>query len=199
MQPEVIDPNNPQEQGRPEVVKQELQKVADDVKKNFISMAELLYEVVSNQYHLDYGYSNFHDFAASLDLAPRKADWFVQIARTIHRLGVLWADVEEIGWRKTGVICRVLDANNYKEWLKEAEQDSLPVLEEKVKAALDGKKESETPVKLNLQLQEEENSIVETALEKAMNLANVKTKGSAVARICYDWTQMQTDEGVSYE
>ncbi|NWP33747.1 hypothetical protein, partial [Escherichia coli] len=77
-------------------------------------------------------------------------------------------EVKTLGWRKTGVIARVLDATNYTYWINEARQESLPVLEEKVKAAKGGNEESETPIKMSLQFTEEENSIIETALEHAM-------------------------------
>ena len=195
MQPtEVIDPDSQEDRNRPEVVKQELEKVAKSVKDNFISLAELLYETWSNAYHKEYGYSNFGDFSASLDINPRKANWLVSITRTIHRLGIAWTNVEEIGWRKLGTISTVLDSNNYTEWLDEARNNPLPVLEEQVKAAKEGREEAETPVKMSLQLTEEENSITASAIEQAMNFDNVKTKGRALSIICYEWFQMQLDE-----
>ena len=184
MQPEVMEAG---EQPRAEVVKQELQKVSKSVKENFISLAELLYEAWANQYHKDYGYTNFNDFTATLDLNPRKANWLVSITRTLHRLGIPWSNVEEIGWRKLGTISPVLDSTNYTEMLEEARENSLPVLEEKVKAMKQGREEDESPVRLTLQLKEKENSIVETALEQAMQDDNITTKGKALSVIAYDW------------
>jgi len=176
---------------RPKQVRSNLIQISERVIKDFCELAELLYEVWDGQYHKTYGYKSFSDYVeAELDIKGRKAYSLVQIAKTIKRLGIPWDEVREVGWRKMGTLSPVLNNDNQEELINEAKELSLPKLSEKVKATKEGKSEVDNPlVKLSLQLDEDENSIVMAAIEYAKRYEEVKNNNQAIAHICYHWIQ----------
>lgn len=157
--------------------------LADD----YVSLAEMLKEVSENKYHRKWGYGSFHDYLdQELDIRPRKGDFLVAIARTVENLALSWEEISGIGWRKLGAVYPIMDSDNYEELLEIAQNKSLPEVTEEVKARKEGKTTSEEVKKnLSFKLTEEEHSIVEAALEKAMEVKNKKNE--AITHICYEW------------
>ncbi|NCD35457.1 MAG: hypothetical protein EOL87_18900 [Spartobacteria bacterium] len=176
---------------RPKQVRSSLARISERVIKDFCELSELLYEVWEGQYHKTYGYASFTDYVeAELDIKGRKAYSLVQIAKTIKRLGIPWEDVREVGWRKMGTLSPVLTQDNYMDLVEEAKETSLPKLSEKVKATKEGKETPDDPrVKLSLQFDEDENSIVMAAIEYAKRYEDIKNNNQAIAHICYHWLQ----------
>ena len=183
----------------PSQIRQELKEKAQDIKDNYFRMAELLYEVWLNKYHIEFDFGNFNEFVEhELDMKPRKANFLVSITDTVYRLGLSWNSLHSIGWRKVGVIAPHMTEDNCNELLDQARVDSLPVLQEKVKALKQGKEEpGDPPIKVTLQLSEDEYSILSSAIEHMENEYGVKTRGKALASICYQFLRDEDIGGQS--
>ena len=184
---EVIEMYN---ESRASQVRNNLINVSQRVIKDFCELAELLHEVWDGQYHKEYGYKSFTDYVeAELDIKGRKAYSLVQTAKTIKKLQIPWEDVREVGWRKMGTISPVLTHENHEQLIEEAKTTPLPQLSEKVKAQKNGTAPEPPYVSLNLQLDEDQNSIVQAAIEYAKRYEDVRNNSQAIAHICYNWVQ----------
>ena len=174
--------------GREFEVRKELRKLADQVRDDYIELAELLYETRSNQYHQQWGYASFSDFTEKeLDMKPRKAKYLADICDTLKRLNIPWSEIQGIGWRKAGAISAGMNQDNAQERIEMAKDTSLRQLEEKMKAERQGREEVEEVARMALQFTEEEHSIVIAAIEEAMKEEGVNGKARAIVKICYDW------------
>lgn len=182
-------------------IKQELKEKAQGITETYLRMSELLYEVQVNKYHIEFDYGNFSDYVQEeLDMKPRKANYLVSIADAVYRLGIPWNNLKGIGWRKTAVVVPQLTQDNYTELLNEARVSSLPVLNEKVKALKQGKEEpGNPPIKITVFLSEDEHSILSSAIEHMENEYGVKTRGKALASICYQFLKDEDIGGQSEE
>lgn len=184
---EVIDMYN---ESRASQVRNNLIDVSQRVIKDFCELAELLHEVWDGQYHKEYGYKSFTDYVeAELDIKGRKAYSLVQTAKTIKKLQIPWEDVREVGWRKMGTISPVLTHENHEKLIEEAKTTPLPQLSEQVKAQKNGTAPESPYLKLSLQLDEDQNSIVQAAIEYAKRYEDVRNNSQAIAHICYNWIQ----------
>ena len=186
MEVEVIPP-----QDRSEIVLERLSELSKRVVHDFCEMSELLHEAWEYQYHKSLGYDSFQDYAEEqLDVKGRKAAFMVQIAKTLKRLGIPWEDVQEVGWRKTAAIASILNKDNAQQWIKEAKETPLAHLSEKVKALKQGREISEEPpIRMTIQLDQDENTIVQAALDFAKRYEDVNSNSKAIIRICYEYFQ----------
>lgn len=164
-----------------------LKEVSQRMKDDYCEIAELLHEVWENEYHKDYGYDSFHDYVEDqLDIKGRKANFLVQITKTLKRLQIPWEDVSEVGWRKMAAISPVLNSENNQKWIDEAKTTTLTYLSEKVKAEKENREPSENPpIKMTIQVDEDENTIIQTAIEFAKRHEGVKSNSKALVHICY--------------
>jgi len=183
---QVIDPTE-----RSEIVLERLSDLSKKVVDDFCEMSELLYEAWEYQYHKKLGYDSFQDYAEQqLDMKGRKAHFLVHICKTLKRLKISWDEVREIGWRKTATISPILDYANKDRWIEEAKTTNLNHLAEKVKAERKGNDEPvEAPIKMTLQLDQDEQTIVQAALDYAKRYENASSNSKAIVRICYDYFQ----------
>lgn len=175
-------------------VRKRIAQVSDEVKDSYIEIAELLYEAWENDYHKQYGYSAFNDFIEKeTDIKPRKAQFLIQICKKMKVLGIEWDEVRSVGWRKMATIAPILTTENYKEWVEEAKNCTQRELSPKVQAERNSKEETEPPVRITVHISEEENSIVQSAVEHARKNDSIKNTSQAIAHICYDWLTHQGD------
>jgi len=179
------------DESRASQVRNNLINVSQRVIKDFCELAELLHEVWDGQYHKEYGYKSFTDYVeAELDIKGRKAYSLVQTAKTIKKLQIPWEDVREVGWRKMGTISPVLTHENHEQLIEEAKTTPLPQLSENVKAQKNGTMPSDSPyVNLGFQLDEDQNSIVQAAMDYAKRYEDVRNNAQAITHICYNWIQ----------
>lgn len=183
---EVIQPED-----RSEVVLSKLADLSKRVVNDFCEIAELLHETWENQYHKTRGYDSFQDYTEiELDVRGRKAHFLVQIAKTVKKLNIPWDDIKEVGWRKTAAISSVLNSENKEKWIEEAKTTPLAYLSEKVKAERQGREEpEEAPIRITIQVDQDENTIIQSALDHAKLYEDVKSNSQAFTRICYSYFQ----------
>jgi len=176
---------------RAEEVLKKLKEVSKRMRDDYCEVAELLYEVWENNYHKEYGYDSFHDYTENeLDIKGRKSNFLVQITKTLKRLKIPWEDVSEVGWRKMAAISPVLNSENNKQWIEEAKTTTLPHLSEKVKAEKENRAPAENPpVRMTIQMTEDQNTIVQAAIDFAKQNEDVKSNSAAIVHICYEWAQ----------
>jgi len=168
-----------------------LNTLSKNVTDNYCEIAELLHETWENNYFIHKGYETFQDFAEkSLDIKGRKAYFLVQITKTLKKLNIPWSDVREVGWRKMASIAPILNSDNHEELILDAKNLTLPALSEKVKAKKQGKEETDSPlVRMTVQMSEDENTIVQAAIEYAKKHEGVKSNSNAIVHICYEYAQ----------
>jgi hypothetical protein len=174
---------------RSEIVLNTLSELSKRVVNDFCEIAELLHETWEYQYHKTRGYDSFQDYTEhELDVRGRKAHFLVQIAKTVKKLNISWDDIKGVGWRKTAVIAPVLNSENKAKWIEEAKTTPLAYLSEKVKAEKQGKEPSDTPpIRLTIQIDEDENTIIQSAIEFAKRYEDVKSNSQALVHICYQY------------
>jgi hypothetical protein len=185
MEATIIHPDD-----RSEVVLNQLEHLSKKVADNFCEISDLLHEAWEHKYYVERGYDSFHDYTEKeLDVRGRKAYFLVQTTKKLKSLGIPWNKVREIGWRKTATIVPLLSATNHEQWIEEAKQSTLVHLNEKVKAEKKGRKASETPpVRITIQVDEDENTIIQAAIDCAKRDENINTS-KAFVKICYDYFQ----------
>jgi hypothetical protein len=181
---------------RSEIVLNTLSELSKRVVNDFCEIAELLHEAWEYQYHKTRGYDSFQDYTeAELDIKGRKSHFLVQIAKTVKKLNIPWEDIKGVGWRKTAVIAPVLNSENKQKWIEEAKTTPLAYLSEKVKAEKQGKEPSDTPpIRLTIQIDEDENTIIQAAIDYAKRYEDVKSNSQALVRICYEYAQSKEDD-----
>ncbi len=174
---------------RSEIVLNKLSELSKRVVNDFCEIAELLYETWEFQYHKQWGYDSFQDCTEQkFDIRGRKAHFLVQIAKTVKKLNIEWNEIQEVGWRKMAVVGPILNSENKQKWIEEAKTTPLAYLSEKVKAEKQGKEPSDTPpIRLTIQIDEDENTIIQSAIEYAKRYEDVKSNSQALVRICYDY------------
>jgi hypothetical protein len=183
---QVIQPDD-----RSEIVLNKLSEISKRVVDDFCEMAELLHEAWENEYHKLRGYNSFQDYTEiELDIKGGKAYFLVRITKKLKQLGIPWQDVKEVGWRKTAAIEPILTRDNAKKWIEEAKGTPLTHLSEKVKAEKQGRQASEDPpIKMTIQLDQDENTIVNAAIDYAKKYEEAKTTSKAIVQICYQYFQ----------
>jgi cell division septum initiation protein DivIVA len=180
---------------RSEIVLNALSELSKRVVNDFCEIADLLHEAWEYQYHKTRGYESFQDYTEhELDIKGRKAFFLVQIAKTVKKLNIPWEDIKEVGWRKTAAISPVLTYDNKDKWIAEAKDTPLAYLSEKVKAEKRGKESpKEAPIRITIQIDQDENTIIQSALEYAKRYEDVKSNSQAFTRICYEYAQSKED------
>lgn len=175
---------------RSEIVLNTLSELSKRMVNDFCQISELLHEAWEFQYHKTRGYESFQDYTeGELDIKGRKAHFLVQIAKTVKRLNIPWEDIKEVGWRKTAVIAPVLNQDNHEKWIEEAKTTPLAHLSEKVKAEKHGKEISdEPPIRMTIQLDQDEQTIVQAALDCAKR-EGASSNSKAIVMICYEYAQ----------
>jgi len=183
-QVEIVDPFD-----RSEIVLERLSEISKTVVQGFCEMAELLYEVWEYSYHKKLGYDSFQDYTEQiLDVRGRKAHFLVQIAKTVKKLNIPWDDIKGVGWRKTAVIAPILNSENKEKWIEEAKGTPLAHLSEKVKAERHGREPSDTPpIRMTIQIDEDEQTIINSAIEYVKRMEGGISNSKALVKICYDF------------
>lgn len=180
---------------RSEIVLNTLSELSKRVVNDFCEIAELLHEAWEYQYHKTRGYDSFQDYTeAELDIKGRKSFFLVQIAKTVKKLNIPWDDIKGVGWRKTAVIAPVLNSENKEKWIEEAKTTPLAYLSEKVKAEKQGKEPSDTPpIRITIQLTEDENTILQSAIDYAKRYEDVRSNSQAIVRMAYEFAMSKED------
>jgi len=183
---QVIQPDD-----RSEIVLNKLSELSKRVVDDFCEIAELLHEAWEFQYHKLRGYDSFQDYTEfDLDIRGGKAYFLVRITKKLKQLNIPWKDVKEVGWRKTAAIEPILTRENATQWIEEAKSTPLAHLSEKVKATKQGREVSEDPpIRITLQLDQDENTIVQAAIEHAKRYEDVNSTSKAIVRIAYEYYQ----------
>jgi hypothetical protein len=181
---------------RSEIVLNTLSELSKRVVNDFCEIAELLHETWEYQYHKTRGYDSFQDYTEhELDVRGRKAHFLVQIAKTVKKLNISWDDIKGVGWRKTAVIAPVLNSENKAKWIEEAKTTPLAYLSEKVKAEKQGREPSDTPpARMTFQMDADEQSIVNSAIDFARRFEGVNTPSQAIVKICYFYGMSMKEE-----
>ena len=184
---------NPED--RSEVVLNTLSDLSKRVVDDFCEIAELLHETWEYQYHKTRGYDSFQDYTEQvLDIRGRKSFFLVQIAKTVKKLKIPWEDIKGVGWRKTAVIAQILNSENKEKWIEEAKNTTLVYLTEKVKAEKQGRATpKEAPIRLTIQVDQDENTIIQAAIDHAKRYEDVKSNSQAFLRICYEYYQSREE------
>lgn len=190
MEIEVIIPDD-----RSEVVLNKLSELSNRVVNDFCEIAELLHETWEFQYHKTWGYASFQECVEQkFDIRARKAFFLVQIAKAVRHFGIEWKDIQEVGWRKSAVIAPILNSENKEKWIEEAKELPLAHLSEKVKASKQGREPSDNPpIRMTIQIDADEQSIINSAIDYARRFEGVKTPSQAIAKICYEFAQSMED------
>lgn len=187
---EVVMPDD-----RSEIVLQQLAELSKRVVDDFCLIAELLHETWEFQYHKVWGYASFQECVEQkFDIKGRKGFFLVQIAKTVQQLGLEWNEIKEIGWRKAAVIGPILNSDNKDRWIGEAKALPLPHLSERVKATKQGREPSDNPpIRMTIQVDADEQSIINSAIDYARRFEGVKTPSQALVKICYEFAQSVKD------
>ena len=181
---EVINPDD-----RSEIVLNKLSELSKRVVNDFCEIAELLHETWEFNYHKTLGYDSFQDYTEQvLDVRGRKAFFLVQIAKTVKQLRIDWDEIKEVGWRKMAVVGPILNSENKEKWIEEAKQTPLAHLSERVKAERHGREPSDTPpIRITIQLTEDENTILQSAIDLAKRHEDVRSNSQAILKMAYEY------------
>jgi hypothetical protein len=91
--------------GRQQTVRRTLIKLSEDLNRHTFDCAELLYEVQSKKYYLDWKFESLSEYAAlELNLKSRKSQYLARIVRVCNECGVKRADYEPAGVTKLRII-----------------------------------------------------------------------------------------------
>lgn len=126
------------------------------------------------------------------EMRRSKARALIQIYTTLANSGLPWAKVSHLGWTKLRRIAKVLTKDNADHWIEVASKHSRPELVETVKKHVadhaDEHPDIATPThKKTFAFYEDQNAIVEAAIEKAMKDASTDVRSEAVSLICLDY------------
>jgi hypothetical protein len=127
----------------------------------------------------------------------RKALHWVDIYTRVVENKVPYEKIKHLGWTKLSIIARVLTGENYKEWVKLAENNKTLQLSEFVKNA----KKSETPHALptpeegaiktvttkTFKVHDDQKETIEAAIAKAKSISGTEVDTVALEKICMDF------------
>lgn len=101
-----------QEAGRAFEVKKELESLMGKVELDTLSIGELLYEVKSNNYFINFGLESFKEYTNTLPFKYSKTRYLVKIIEVMKFLNIPKKDYEKAGIAKLREITS-LDPNSY--------------------------------------------------------------------------------------
>ena len=189
---------------RQKAVRAQLILVSKDIETGYLTMAQLLNEAFHKEYHKEWGYDSFSDYAEKeLEVEYRKARYLLDIWETIKGLDLpkeKLVEIAKLGWTKVKDLAAVITKKNAEKLLKQAKSMSSRELTESVKVMrkTGGSNLPKTPstLKITFTLGESEHNIVMQALEEAKKLSNSDNAAVGLEMICQDW---MTDKGAKPE
>ena len=172
--------------------------------------------IQSHKWYKAYGFSTFRDFVGDkFGISKSTAYDFISIYINLIEKEIPWKKIEHLGWTKIRLIGRFLTQKNLEEWIDIAQSKNAIELRDFVKAEL-RKEQSELiagppklstrvdiddskpkliskelaesiPVRVVYTLFPEQKSIVDTAIERAMQASDNSNKNVALEYICMDY------------
>lgn len=172
-----------------EEVKDDIIRLDGEVERNFVDLAELLYEAAEKKHYEDWGYDSVWDFCdVELMTHSRKARYLVKIYEKIVEFGIPKKRAAKIGWTKLKSIIVIMTKKNMEALLEQAEKLSTAALEKKVETAR-GRQSGDVPkiVTLKFKMGEADGNIVTDALNEAKGMSDSTDPSIWLVMICQDW------------
>jgi hypothetical protein len=177
-------------------VRQEIIAAATAIDESYQKLAQLLHETYDNGYYIRWGFENFKEYCEDeLGVQYRKARYLVSIAEVLKDLGVVWEEVEGIGWTKMRTLIPMLKEQGVGDWLELAKQYSVKELETLVKDSKAGFDIDATGgdkiVTMTFKMTPESSEIVNEALDTAKKIAETNDNVLALEQMSYDYVMGQ--------
>jgi hypothetical protein len=165
--------------------------------ESYRSLAQLLHEAYDNGYYLRWGFENFKEYCETeVGVQYRKARYLVGIAEMVRDLGIVWEDVEGIGWTKMRTLIPILKEEGVVgDWFEIAKQYSVKDLEKLVKDSKLGfdidASGGDRIVTLTFRMTPEQSEIIADALDTAKKVSETTDNVLALEQMCYDYVLQQ--------
>jgi hypothetical protein len=172
-----------------EQAKETLTNLLENEGLNDFRLGGILARYQSNQdWWGDYG--TFKEYVTGeLNLHYRKVMYLIEIYNVLVKHGIEWDIVKTIGWTKLQVICKVIDADNVKDWVSKAEVMTTIQLQAAVKAHKEGDgEEGPAPntdvTTMTFKVHPDQKDQIRMALDKAKEELNTDFDTVALEGIC---------------
>lgn len=185
---------------RAETIRASVREAVRAVDRSYLELADGLAEIYHQKYFETWGFTNFESYCTSeLDFTYRKAKFLIEIWDKVQGYNISRDRIERIGWTKMKDIVKVMNDENYEEWLQRAEEMSVSQLSAQL-SELKVEGSSGTTV-VRLRMNAAEAAIIMEAVEAAKKLVNSDNDVSALEMICQDWMEAHghSPEKVSLE
>jgi hypothetical protein len=163
------------------LVREKISSIKTDIMSRYLELGRLLREVVKNNYHVEWGYSNFGSWVekdSGLDMSRRNAFYLVALVERAEKLGIPDSQLHQIKLSKAKEILSLpeeTDAEVIKGLLTEAETSTLSDIKQKV-SQISGAE----VIYRNLRFEKEGYSIWSEAIERVrMQHGGYKADGEA--------------------
>jgi hypothetical protein len=187
---------------RKEQVREDVEAMSDAMSVSYLAVGALLGEIRAGSYYEDYGFDTFKEFVETeLGFSPQKGRRLINIYQTfVVDLEVDPEEIIDIGWSKVSAIEPVATEDNVRTLLTQARDNTLSTLRDNVNQLQAGNRaedldEEETPEDRDPEevyhkrftLYDEQEEVVEQALEVAEQEAESDSAGHLLTLICQDY------------
>ena len=178
-----------------DAVLDQIKNVNVSVDKGKWELAQLLYSVHDEMLYGYWGYDSFDSFVESEITAfgVRTARYLVSVYKFFFKQLSLSKESEEklkgIGWSKAKTLIGHVDGENVDKWLDVAKEQTTDTLKKQLSESKEIKKDEpqEKFKKVKFTLSEEQNEIVDHAIELASSALDSDKPGHLISMICQDF------------
>lgn len=167
--------------------------LAEDVDYSYFKLGGVLSVIQSNNWWKDDGFDTFKSYIeTSFGLQYRKAMYLVNIYNGLVDAEIPWSAVGQLGWTKLKELADILDKDNYKEWVKIAENRTVLQLQEYIREYKKGNlekgeeasAETSSVSSMTFKVHADQKETITQAIEKAKGEAETDVAAVALEAIC---------------
>jgi len=180
-------------------IRRKINGLLETIEKSWYDISILLKNIYERELYKKWGFANFEQYSNSeLDMDYRIALYRVQIGKIIEKYNLQYNDVNNMGWTKFKEIskllkdCEELNKEEVIALLAKTKDMSYRETEDFIKRIREDRYTEEgiaikKKIKFQFIVNEEQASIIESAINLAMSFSNTENKSIALEYLCAEW------------
>lgn len=170
----------------------------DGADENYFRLGGVLSLISAQKYYEKEGFKDFRTFVEQkFGIQYRKAMYWVHIYDKLIESNVPWNKVKTVGWTKLKDLAAILTIENVDEWVQRALNSTVLQLQEAIAKAKSGTLEKSgieptedtksATTTVTFKVHQDQKTIINEAIEKAMKEAETEYTGVALESICMNY------------
>ncbi len=170
----------------------------DAADQNYFHIGGILSRISAEQLFKGAGFKNFNEFVETIyGMKRRKAWYWIRIYDDLIESGVPWNKIKDVGWTKLRDLAAILTLENVDEWVQRALSYTRLQLKEAIAKAKAGSlatsgitptdDEKSNVTTYSVKMHQDQKTLIEEAIEKALIEAKTEFKGVALEAICMNY------------